>query len=483
MLEFQVIVLAAGKGSRITELTARKPKCLLPIGNQPMVYYPLKIIEKYGFKEVFLVVLETAKSEVEFALEKTDLAINVNVVTIPYDCDWGTADSLRHLASYIISDFIVVSSDLLTTINVKSILNFHRKNESSLTAVYLQPNTDVELNFVTPGTKSKTKIEKDLVGIDPVTKRLVFLASASDYEEVLPIKEKLLRKHGNVRIYTNLLDAHFFVMKKWLIKYLTFDKNLTTVKGELIPYVLKKQMSRDNKLPSLIDISPEISPMNHQNEKKTVDIFLLAKDLDYDILAKTLSSYNDHTGDLNPVYLNDNIKCYSYITKEFGIRTNTLHDFYKANKTVANYWNKIVEQELIKISPESVIESTQFDKETCIVGSMTKIAAKTSIKSTIFGTGCVIEQKTRISDCLIMNNVVVKEGCVISNCIICDDVIIENNCTLTSCLVGSQYTVSSKIDIFLNSVNNFKINFFFYCRFLGSHKNEILAEIESLMEI
>lgn len=52
MLEFQVIVLAAGKGSRITELTARKPKCLLPIGNQPMVYYPLKIIEKYGFKGI-----------------------------------------------------------------------------------------------------------------------------------------------------------------------------------------------------------------------------------------------------------------------------------------------------------------------------------------------------------------------------------------------------------------------------------------------
>lgn len=50
MIEFQVIVLAAGKGSRITELTARKPKCLLPIGNKPMVYYSLKKIEKSGFR-------------------------------------------------------------------------------------------------------------------------------------------------------------------------------------------------------------------------------------------------------------------------------------------------------------------------------------------------------------------------------------------------------------------------------------------------
>lgn len=50
MIEFQVIVLAAGKGSRITELTARKPKCLLPIGNRPMLYYPLKKIEESGFR-------------------------------------------------------------------------------------------------------------------------------------------------------------------------------------------------------------------------------------------------------------------------------------------------------------------------------------------------------------------------------------------------------------------------------------------------
>lgn len=50
MLEFKVIVLAAGRGSRFLELTDRKPKCLLPIGNHPMVYYPLKLIENSGFK-------------------------------------------------------------------------------------------------------------------------------------------------------------------------------------------------------------------------------------------------------------------------------------------------------------------------------------------------------------------------------------------------------------------------------------------------
>jgi len=48
-LEFQAVVMAAGKGSRIPEMTATKPKCLLPIGNKPMIYYPLKLLEDAGF--------------------------------------------------------------------------------------------------------------------------------------------------------------------------------------------------------------------------------------------------------------------------------------------------------------------------------------------------------------------------------------------------------------------------------------------------
>lgn len=48
-LEFQAVVMAAGKGSRITEMTATKPKCLLPVGNKPMIYYPLKLLENAGF--------------------------------------------------------------------------------------------------------------------------------------------------------------------------------------------------------------------------------------------------------------------------------------------------------------------------------------------------------------------------------------------------------------------------------------------------
>jgi hypothetical protein len=38
-----------GRGTRMSELTSHIPKCLLPIGNKPMIYYPVRMLEKAGF--------------------------------------------------------------------------------------------------------------------------------------------------------------------------------------------------------------------------------------------------------------------------------------------------------------------------------------------------------------------------------------------------------------------------------------------------
>lgn len=79
---------------------------------------------------MFLVVLETAKSEVELELEKTDLSIKVNVITIPCDADWGTADSLRHLSPYIIVSIQVLRTDftdVAVIFTIRSTVRFHRR--------------------------------------------------------------------------------------------------------------------------------------------------------------------------------------------------------------------------------------------------------------------------------------------------------------------------------------------------------------------
>lgn len=50
MAEFQAVIMAAGTGSRMFPLTERIPKALLPVGNLPLIWYPINLLDKAGFE-------------------------------------------------------------------------------------------------------------------------------------------------------------------------------------------------------------------------------------------------------------------------------------------------------------------------------------------------------------------------------------------------------------------------------------------------
>lgn len=170
--------------------------------------------------------------------------------------------------------------------------------------------------------------EKDLIGVDAQTNRLVFLASASDFESVVTLPKTLIKKHTDITMYSNLIDSHVYVMKKWVINYLTKVPNISTIKGELLPHIIKKQLSKP----------PKATNKNDAINSKD-DIFSYAQESKLTQLIREYSSYNDHTGDMKPCYHGDCIRCYAYVANAdtYGIRVNTLHAYWSVNRTVIEF--------------------------------------------------------------------------------------------------------------------------------------------------
>lgn len=168
-------------------------------------------------------------------------------------------------------------------------------------------------------------LERDLIGIDVQTDRIVFLASASDFETDITLPTGLLRKHTNLKMYSNLIDSHVYVLKNWVIKYLSSDKKFTSIKGDLLPHIIKKQLTR-----------PQLRDSNMTTDLDDQEIYDLAKESDDVLNIRKASSYNDHIGDAKSAYHADSVRCYAFVApkENFGVRVNTIPAFWSINNQV-----------------------------------------------------------------------------------------------------------------------------------------------------
>ncbi|XP_058453162.1 translation initiation factor eIF-2B subunit gamma [Malaya genurostris] len=428
--EFQAVVFAAGKGSRFPEILEGRPKCLLPIGSYPLIWYPLKILQRHGFTDVIVIALEHEKSEIQQRLEKTQLRIKIDFCTISGESDIGTADALRLISDRIRTDVVLVSCDTIVEFSLYPVLKQFRELDASFVSL-LVPNC--AYNVSVPGPKTKYKLEQDLFGICASSNRLIFMGSASDFEQDLKLPGYLLRQNGKVDIRSGLQDAHIYVIKKWVLDFLEMSPNYSTLKGELLPFIVKKQMLTNSN--TQVQSDKPVSEVNVKINAKDINQLTPYTAMDKKIFDSSI--FNKE-----PPSMNEQIRCYVVVAPDntFGIRVNTLAAFCSANRQIYKIFQSVTDlPETALIAPSSDIKSKQITSTA--VSDQAVVMEKTSISSTTIGANCTINSKVKITNSILMDYVTIGENVTIENCIVCEKSNIKSGSTLRNCLVGSNYTV------------------------------------------
>ncbi|XP_017839610.1 translation initiation factor eIF-2B subunit gamma isoform X2 [Drosophila busckii] len=430
--EFQAVVLAGGRGTRLPEVLGDAPKCLLPVGPYPLIWYPLNMLAKHNFTEVIVVVLEQDKLEVQLALERTPLKLKIDFATIPSDSDFGTADSLRYIYDKIKADFLVVSCDIVTNVSLYPLINKFREDDAAMALLLFK--SGFESDVVMPGPKSKHKPERDMIGIHTQTDQLAFIFAASDCEDTLNIQRHLLKNRGQLDVYGRLLDAHIYVLKKWVISYLHRKDNFSTLKGEFLPHLIKKQHVR--RAPKTgPDTTSEIVATIKQEDN--ILHYVPHTALDQKITQTSL--FNQSLS--HAPYHGDIVRCYAVQAprEALGVRVNTTLSFLALNKKLASIWTELVGETHPLIAPGAIVKSTQA--KDIIAADNAKLSEKTSLNCSVFGANCVVHPKNIIANSIIMSNAIVDEGCNISNCIIGHRAHVKRGSVLSNCLIGPNYVV------------------------------------------
>ena len=178
----KVVIFAGGLGTRISEETDARPKPMVEIGGKPILWHIMKIYSSYGFDDFILCLgykgYVIKEYFMNYFLHNSDIKIDLGnnkieilgsgsesfkVTLVDTGQNTKTAGRLKQVEKYIgKDDFMLTYGDGVCDVDLKSLLEFHKKHKkiATVTAVQLDArfggmDLDDEGNVVSFREKAK----------------------------------------------------------------------------------------------------------------------------------------------------------------------------------------------------------------------------------------------------------------------------------------------------------------------------------------
>jgi dTDP-glucose pyrophosphorylase len=145
-LPLDSLIMAGGFGTRLMPLTEKCPKPMLPVSGKPILEHLVCKLRAAGIQHVSISTHYLAESIVEYFHDGRDFGINIEYVG--EDQPMGTAGSLAK-ASLGDLPLLVVNGDILTSIDFRAMLQFHREHSADMTVAVQQYEVKIPYGVVT----------------------------------------------------------------------------------------------------------------------------------------------------------------------------------------------------------------------------------------------------------------------------------------------------------------------------------------------
>jgi len=130
LLPLSAVIMAGGAGSRLRPLTEDTPKPMLPVGNRPLMEIIIDQLRTSGIRRVNITTHYRAEKISEYFGDGHEHGVELNYVN--EDTPLGTAGGLRLLGE-LSEPLLVINGDVLTRVDFRAMLSFHRRHDAALT--------------------------------------------------------------------------------------------------------------------------------------------------------------------------------------------------------------------------------------------------------------------------------------------------------------------------------------------------------------
>ena len=224
----KVVILAGGKGTRISEESQIKPKPMIEIGGKPILWHIMKTYSQYGFNEFiiccgykgqmikeYFIHYYMRQSDSTFVLENHDVTVHESRVE-PWKITLAntgletlTAGRILQIKDYIEDDeFLLTYGDGVSDVDIQKVVDFHHQNGKIATITTTQPSGRFGALKINPETNQvegfKEKARADQAWVNAgfmVLNRKIFdyLGDGSEMLEAGPLEA--VARNGEMTAY------------------------------------------------------------------------------------------------------------------------------------------------------------------------------------------------------------------------------------------------------------------------------------------
>ncbi|KIM49219.1 hypothetical protein M413DRAFT_438384 [Hebeloma cylindrosporum] len=206
----QAVILADSFNKRFRPLTTRKPRCLLPICNAPLLDWTFESLALAGVQEVFVIcrshaeLVKEAIKESKWSKPGSGMKI-VPIMTAKETFSPGDAMRDIYTRGLVTTDFVLVMGDLVSNIRIDEVVRVHKERRKT--------NKDAIMTMVVKqsGVRHRTRPrgESSVFVLDPETSECLHYEHIQGYPRPkgINIPREILSGHPDLEIRNDLLDC------------------------------------------------------------------------------------------------------------------------------------------------------------------------------------------------------------------------------------------------------------------------------------
>jgi len=134
----KVVIMAGGKGTRISSVASDIPKPMIKIEDKPVLEHEIECLRSQGFTDLIITVSHLGNIIIDYFGDGSKFGVNIEYYNEVEPL--GNAGALFRLKDKLTEDFLLINADAIFDIDFNRLVNYH-KEKGGLVTLFTHPNS------------------------------------------------------------------------------------------------------------------------------------------------------------------------------------------------------------------------------------------------------------------------------------------------------------------------------------------------------